>query len=38
LLAVTPYIKHPEAVVSRVSTEDDKAAAWLHDVLDQWMH
>jgi (p)ppGpp synthase/HD superfamily hydrolase len=33
---VTPYIKHPEAVVTRVDAEDINAqmVAWLHDVLE----
>lgn len=28
----TPYIKHVEAVVSRVNGESEKTVAWLHDV------
>lgn len=33
---VTPYIKHPEAVVARLQGErsDVIAAAWLHDVIE----
>lgn len=33
---VTPYITHPEAVVKKLAAESDdvKAAAWLHDVLE----
>ncbi len=31
---VTPYIKHVEAVVSRVSTPQEKIVAWLHDVIE----
>jgi len=31
---VTPYIKHVEAVVSRCKTDEEKAAAWLHDVCE----
>ena len=31
---VTPYIVHPEAVASRVTTPEEKATAWLHDVLE----
>ena len=31
---VTPYIRHVEAVVSRVEGEKAKAVAWLHDVLE----
>lgn len=29
-----PYILHPEAVASFVETDDEKATAWLHDVLE----
>ncbi len=29
-----PYISHPEFVVSRVSTNEEKVVAWLHDVLE----
>lgn len=33
---VTPYITHPEAVANRLKNESDdvKAVAWLHDVLE----
>lgn len=33
---VTPYITHPEAIVKKLSAETDevRAAAWLHDVLE----
>jgi (p)ppGpp synthase/HD superfamily hydrolase len=32
---VTPYIRHPEAVVSRVQGDPiAEAAAWLHDVVE----
>ncbi len=31
---VTPYIVHPEAVASRVFKPEEKATAWLHDVLE----
>ncbi len=31
---VTPYIVHPESVASRVNTPEEKATAWLHDVLE----
>ncbi len=35
---VTPYIRHPEAVVARLkaqgASDDALAAAWLHDVLE----
>jgi len=33
---VTPYIRHPEAVASRLSGESAyvQAAAWLHDVIE----
>lgn len=31
---ITPYIKHVEAVVSRVSSVDEKIVAWLHDVVE----
>jgi (p)ppGpp synthase/HD superfamily hydrolase len=31
---VTPYIKHVESVVSRVSSTDEKIVAWLHDVIE----
>jgi (p)ppGpp synthase/HD superfamily hydrolase len=31
---ITPYIVHPEAVASRVNTPEEKATAWLHDVLE----
>ncbi len=30
----TPYINHPRKVVNRVSTEKEKAVAWLHDILE----
>lgn len=30
----TPYIVHPQAVVSRVSSDEEKAVAWLHDVIE----
>jgi len=30
----TPYIKHVEAVVSRVTGESEKTVAWLHDVVE----
>jgi (p)ppGpp synthase/HD superfamily hydrolase len=29
-----PYISHPAAVASSVSTDEEKAVAWLHDVLE----
>ncbi|MDQ8205500.1 hypothetical protein [Pelagicoccus sp. SDUM812003] len=29
-----PYIVHPEAVASRVETPEEKAVAWLHDVIE----
>ena len=29
-----PYITHPEFVASRVSTNEEKIVAWLHDVLE----
>jgi (p)ppGpp synthase/HD superfamily hydrolase len=31
---VTPYIAHPEAVAGRLTTFDEKAVAWLHDVIE----
>lgn len=31
---VTPYINHPREVASRVVTEEEKALAWLHDVIE----
>jgi (p)ppGpp synthase/HD superfamily hydrolase len=31
---ITPYIVHPESVASRVNTAEEKATAWLHDVLE----
>jgi len=31
---VTPYIEHPRAVAKRVKTPEQKAVAWLHDVLE----
>lgn len=30
----TPYIKHVEDVVKRVSSTDEKIVAWLHDVVE----
>ncbi len=30
----TPYITHPEAVANAVDTPEEKAIAWLHDVLE----
>lgn len=29
-----PYIEHVEAVVALVSSDEEKAVAWLHDVLE----
>lgn len=29
-----PYITHPAAVASFVTTDDEKAVAWLHDVIE----
>lgn len=29
-----PYIGHPQAVASMVTTEDEKTVAWLHDVVE----
>lgn len=29
-----PYIEHPRRVARRMDTEDEKAVAWLHDVLE----
>ena len=29
-----PYITHPAAVASMVETEEEKTAAWLHDVVE----
>jgi (p)ppGpp synthase/HD superfamily hydrolase len=29
-----PYISHPAAVASYVTTDDEKAVAWLHDVIE----
>lgn len=31
---ITPYIEHPKAVASRLLSFDEKAVAWLHDVLE----
>lgn len=31
---VTPYIEHPKAVASKMITFEEKAVAWLHDVLE----
>lgn len=31
---VTPYIRHPEAVASRVQDEKAQMVAWLHDVIE----
>ena len=31
---VTPYITHPEAVADVMNTPEEKAIAWLHDVLE----
>lgn len=33
----SPYIHHPERVASRMTTDDEKAVAWLHDVLEDTM-
>jgi len=30
----TPYITHPEAVADNVETPEEKAVAWLHDVVE----
>lgn len=30
----TPYIGHPLSVASRVASDDAKAVAWLHDVIE----
>ena len=30
----TPYIRHPERVAARCKTEQEKAVAWLHDVIE----
>lgn len=32
---ITPYITHPEKVASLLDTEEEKAVAWLHDVLEE---
>lgn len=31
---VTPYIVHPQAVSEAVTTDMEKAIAWLHDVIE----
>ncbi len=31
---VTPYLVHIQSVLNAVSTDDEKAVAWLHDVLE----
>lgn len=31
---ITPYINHPEKVASMMDTDEEKAVAWLHDVLE----
>lgn len=31
---VRPYIVHPEAVAARLENPDEKAVAWLHDVIE----
>ena len=31
---ITPYIKHVEAVAGRVSSDDERIVAWLHDVVE----
>lgn len=31
---ITPYIVHPEAVAAGVTNPEEKAVAWLHDVLE----
>lgn len=31
---LTPYIVHPKAVAERVESPEAKAAAWLHDVIE----
>ena len=30
----TPYIVHPEAVAKQMDTDEEKAVAWLHDVIE----
>lgn len=36
---LTPYIKHPEAVASRVSDDTHaQAVAWLHDTIEDTEH
>jgi len=30
----TPYIRHPERVAARCKTDQEKAVAWLHDVIE----
>lgn len=29
-----PYIGHPERVAARVTSDDEKVVAWLHDVIE----
>jgi (p)ppGpp synthase/HD superfamily hydrolase len=31
---VTPYIEHPKAVAEKMTTDDERCVAWLHDVLE----
>ena len=33
-VTITPYIEHPKAVASRVKTDDEKAVAFGHDILE----
>jgi len=32
--SITPYIKHPEDVANRCSTNDERCVAWLHDIIE----
>ena len=33
----SPYIHHPKRIAARMTTDDEKAVAWLHDVLEDTM-
>ena len=35
---VTPYIEHPKAVARRVHTDDEKAVAFLHDIIEDTVY
>jgi len=35
---ITPYIEHPKAVARRVHTDDEKAVAFLHDIIEDTVY